>query len=86
MNYIGINGGTLKQRDLVKKAIDFAITEMMPRFKTLDIYVDILRKLDGGVLDIVGRQEKETHFKLSSRENVVMLMSFSKRLCMRWYT
>ena len=49
MNYIGINGGTLKQRDLVKKAIDFAITEMMPRFKTLDISVDILRKLDGGV-------------------------------------
>ena len=49
MNYIEINGGTLKQRDLVKKAIDFAITEMMPRFKTLDISVDILRKLDGGV-------------------------------------
>ena len=64
MNYIGVNGGTLKQRDLVKKAIDFAITEMMPRFKTLDISVDILQKLEGGVFGYCWPTGEKNAFQL----------------------
>ena len=37
MNDIGVIGGSKKKQDLAYSIIDFCITKMMPRMKTLDI-------------------------------------------------
>lgn len=41
MNYINITGSTKLRRDLVKDAITFCISELMPRIRTLEIEVHI---------------------------------------------
>ena len=50
MNLIEINGGTIVERKVAEKAIDFAIQKLMPRMRTLDISLEIVKiedKVDG---------------------------------------
>ena len=50
MNLIDINGGTIVERKAAEKAIDFAIQKLMPRMRTLDISLEIVKiedKVDG---------------------------------------
>lgn len=50
MNLIEINGGTIVERKVAEAAINFAIKKLMPRMRTLDICLDIVKiedKVDG---------------------------------------
>lgn len=47
MNFVLVTGGTKKQRMLVEGIVNWCIKELMPRYRTLDIHVqlrDILMK------------------------------------------
>lgn len=43
MNQIEINGGNKFQRDIVQKVVGFCIKEMMPRMRTLDIEINLVK-------------------------------------------
>ena len=58
MNIIEIDGGTVVERKVAEKAIDFAIKKLMPRIRTLDISLQIMKiedKVDGYCLCIDNR-------------------------------
>ena len=46
-NIIEVNGGTKKQREFTAKIAHWCIKQLMPRMRTLDIYIDLKKELDG---------------------------------------
>lgn len=48
MIYVTVTGGNKKEARLVEQAFDFALTELMPRKKKLDVEF-FIRKLEGDV-------------------------------------
>jgi hypothetical protein len=46
MNYIEINGGTKREREVARATVEMMIKKLLPRFRTLEITVN-LKKLDG---------------------------------------
>ena len=76
MNYVEISGGSSRQRALVRNAINFAIAEMMPRFRTLDISIDILRKLDGGVFGYCWPTGERNTFQIEIKRRCSSLDEF----------
>lgn len=58
MNIIEIDGGTLVERKVAEKAINFSIKKLMPRIQTLDISLSIKKiedKVDGYCLCVDNR-------------------------------
>ena len=58
MNIIEIDGGTLVERKVAEKAINFSINKLMPRIRTLDISLSIKQiedKVDGYCLCVDNR-------------------------------
>jgi hypothetical protein len=49
MNLVEINGGNKFQREVVLKTINFMIDELLPRFRTLDITVNLKKMNDDAV-------------------------------------
>ena len=49
MNYIEINGGNKDQKIFTKQIIKWCIEELLPRVRTLDITVELLNEVDGGI-------------------------------------
>lgn len=48
MNFVLVTGGTKKQRQLVEGIVNWCIKEMMPRYRTLDIEVNLRDTLKEG--------------------------------------
>ena len=46
-NIVEVNGGTKKQREFTAKIAHWCIKQLMPRMRTLDIYIDLKKELDG---------------------------------------
>ena len=46
-NIVDVNGGTKKQREFTDKIAHWCIKQLMPRMRTLDIYIDLKKELDG---------------------------------------
>ena len=49
MNYIDINGGNKHQKILTEEIIKWCIGELLPKVRTLDITVELLNEVDGGI-------------------------------------
>ena len=49
MNYIDINGGNKNQKILTEEIIKWCIGELLPKVRTLDITVELLNEVDGGI-------------------------------------
>ena len=43
MNFVEVNGGNKFQREICEKVIHHMISELLPRFRTLDITVDLVK-------------------------------------------
>ena len=43
-NIIEVNGGTKKQREFTAKIAHWCIKQLMPRMRTLDIYIDLKKE------------------------------------------
>ena len=48
MNQVTVIGGTKKQRDLTENVVWYCIKELMPRYRTLEIEVQLTKCLDKG--------------------------------------
>ena len=48
MNLVTVIGGTKKQRDLTENVVWYCIKELMPRYRTLEIEVQLTKCLDKG--------------------------------------
>ena len=42
MNFIGVNGGNKTQREICENVVSHMISELLPRFRTLDITVNLV--------------------------------------------
>ena len=46
-NIVEVNGGSKKQKEFTAKIAHWCIKQLMPRMRTLDIYIDLKKELDG---------------------------------------
>ena len=77
MNFVEINGGNKMQREICEKVIFHMISELLPRFRTLDITVELQNIKSEAVgfcmMEDKNRFEIEIDKKLSIKEMVTAL-------------
>jgi len=68
MNYIEVNGGNKFQREIAEKVVGFCIKELLPRFRTLEITVNI-KKIKGDAVGYCMMEDTNREFEIEiSRE------------------
>ena len=77
MNFVEINGGNKTQREICEKVVGHMISELLPRFRTLDITVNLLN-IKSEAIGFCMMQEKnqfeiELDKKLSIKDMVTAL-------------
>jgi len=71
MNYIEINGGDKDQKIFTEQIVKWCMSELLPRVRTLDITIDLLNELDGGV----------DGYQWSGEDNRQHFIEINKNLC-----
>ena len=68
MNIIEVNGGNKFQRAIAEKVVGFCIKELLPRFRTLEITVNI-KKIKGDAVGYCMMEDSNREFEIEiSRE------------------
>ena len=76
MNLVDITGGTVLQRRAVEAAVNFAIQEMMPRMRTLDIEVKLVNiKSDAVGYCLEGDTNREFEIEVDKKQGLLALVS-----------
>lgn len=65
MNIIEINGGNKFQREIAEKVIGFCIKELLPRFRTLEITVNIKKIKDAAGYCMMENTNREFEIEVS---------------------
>ena len=76
MNFIEVNGGNKTQREICENVVHHMISKLLPRFRTLDITVNLLNiKVKGWFLHDARKNQFEIEIdkKLSIKEMVTAL-------------
>ena len=63
MNCIQVNGGNKFQREIAEKVIGFCIKELLPRFRTLEITVNI-KKIKGDAVGYCMMEDTNREFEI----------------------
>ena len=70
MNYVNVMGATEWKRALVEDVVDFCITELMPRMRTLEIEVNIKNLKSEGVAGWCYEGESNRDFYIDVDKNL----------------
>ena len=63
MNVIQVNGGNKFQREIAEKVVGFCIKELLPRFRTLEIVVNI-KKIKGDAVGYCMMEDTNREFEI----------------------
>lgn len=67
MNTVTAWGGTKKKRELAEDVVNFCIEEMMPRMKTLDVTIELSRKMDSADGYCLAETERQFIIEIDTR-------------------
>lgn len=71
MNYVSVKGGNKFQREVVEKTVCFMMKELLPRFRTLEIEVNLKKMNDDAVgYCLMGDTNRE--FEIECSRNVTL--------------
>lgn len=80
MNLVEIKGGKKFQRDIAEKVVGFMIEELLPRFRTLEITVNIKKKLDGDAVGYCMMEDTNREFDIEVADYLT-LKDFVTTIC-----
>ena len=79
MNLVEVNGGKKFQKEIAHKVVSFMIKELMPRFRTLDITVNIKKfaKSDGDAIGwcLMGDDNREFEIEIANHLTIKELVT-----------
>lgn len=71
MNYVEVNGGNKFQKEIARKVVDFCIKELLPRFRTLEITVNI-KKLKGDAVGYCMMEDTNREFEIEVSKELTL--------------